>query len=98
MGRRDRARLLSRPLRAAGPRVRFKTRSLVAPAPRAAMPDYLVQGSFYARRGYWQPFTKRHEAPSEAVATEWALSEIGGCHGVKRHRIRIEKVTVAPAA
>ncbi len=59
------------------------------------MPLYTVRGSFYARRGFWQSFAKEHEAPSEAVATEWALSEIGGCHRVKRHRIRIDSVSVA---
>jgi ribosomal protein L20A (L18A) len=62
------------------------------------MPLYTVRGSFYARRGYWQSFAKEHEAPSEAVATEWALSEIGGCHGVKRQRIRIDTVKVASPA
>ncbi len=62
------------------------------------MPVYTVHGSFYARRGYWQPFTKEHEAPSEAVAREWAFSEIGGCHGVNRHRIRIDSVSEAASA
>lgn len=57
------------------------------------MPLYTVVGSFYARRGYWQAFTKRHEADSEATAREWAVSEIGGCHHVKRHQIRIDSVT-----
>lgn len=56
------------------------------------MPAFKVHGSFYARRGYWQPFTKVHEAQSAAVAREWALSEIGGCHHVKRWQIRIDSV------
>ena len=54
---------------------------------------FTVTGSFYARRGYWQVFTKRHEAESEAMAREWTVSEIGGCHHVKRHQIRIDSVT-----
>jgi ribosomal protein L20A (L18A) len=65
------------------------------------VPTFSVTGSFYARRGYWQTFTKQHEADSREIALHWALSEIGGCHNVKRHLIRIESVaeiTVAPAA
>ncbi|MGB6501035.1 MAG: 50S ribosomal protein L18Ae [Thermoplasmata archaeon] len=62
------------------------------------MPLFRVTGSFYARRGFWQPFTKEHEADTEATAREWALSEIGGCHGVKRHEIRVDTVTAGPAA
>jgi ribosomal protein L20A (L18A) len=56
------------------------------------LPQYLVAGSFLARRGYWQTFTKEHDAPSPEVAREWAYSEIGGCHGVKRRHIRIASV------
>jgi len=62
------------------------------------MPTFTVTGTFYARRGYWQPFAKRHEADSANLAREWALSEIGGCHHVKRHEIRIESVAEAPEA
>jgi ribosomal protein L20A (L18A) len=62
------------------------------------MPIYTVTGSFYARRGYWQGFTKRHDAETPETAREWALSEIGGCHRVKRHEIRIESVVEATAA
>jgi ribosomal protein L20A (L18A) len=65
------------------------------------VPTYSVRGSFYARRGYWQGFTKQHDADTEAIALHWALSEIGGCHNVKRHLIRIEsvaEVTATPAA
>ncbi len=61
------------------------------------MPQFVVVGSFLARRGYWQPFSKLHEADSPATAREWALSEIGGCHHVKRQLIRIESVSPAPA-
>lgn len=62
------------------------------------MPTWTVHGSFLARRGYWQAFTKEHEADSGESAREWTLSEIGGCHGVKRHAIRIDSVTQAPGA
>ena len=62
------------------------------------MPAFKVEGSFYARRGYWQPFTKVHEATSAELAREWALSEIGGCHHVRRSRIRIDSVSEVPAA
>jgi ribosomal protein L20A (L18A) len=56
------------------------------------MPNWTVEGTFYARRGFWQRFSKHCEAASGEIAREWALSEIGGCHGVKRHQIRIETV------
>jgi len=62
------------------------------------MPHFRVQGTFYARRGYWQEFTKVHDAESAELAREWALSEIGGCHHVKRHQIRIASVAEVPAA
>jgi len=62
------------------------------------MPIYTVTGAFYARRGYWQAFTKRHDADTPETAREWALSEIGGCHRVKRHEIRIDSVAPAAAA
>lgn len=61
------------------------------------VPLFTVRGTFNARRGYWQPFSKTHEADSGERAREWALSEIGGCHHVKRHQIRIESVTEVPA-
>jgi ribosomal protein L20A (L18A) len=56
------------------------------------MPTWTVQGSFYARRNYWQPFRKECEADTDAAAREWALSEIGSCHHVKRHEIRIDHI------
>ena len=62
------------------------------------MPMWTVHGSFLARRGYWQPFTKEHDADSGESAREWTLSEIGGCHGVQRHQIRIDSVTQASKA
>jgi len=57
------------------------------------MPNWSVTGTFLARRWDWQKFVKECEAPSADQAREWALSEIGGCHGVKRTRIRITAVT-----
>jgi ribosomal protein L20A (L18A) len=71
------------------------------PGGRAAeviVPTFQVRGSFYARRDYWQTFTKQHEADTRETAIHWALSEIGGCHNVKRHLIRIESVTELPPA
>jgi ribosomal protein L20A (L18A) len=65
------------------------------PAEGTGVPEFTVEGAFYARRGYWQPFQKVHDAPSSEAAREWALSEIGGCHHVKRHQIRID--TIGPA-
>lgn len=62
------------------------------------MAVYRVEGAFYARRNYWQPFAKQHEADTPETAREWALSEIGGCHGVKRQHIRITSVAELPAA
>ena len=57
------------------------------------MPSWTVHGWFYARRGYWQSFAKACDAPTPEAAREWILSEIGGCHHVKRHQIRIADVT-----
>jgi ribosomal protein L20A (L18A) len=57
------------------------------------MARWAVSGTFLARRYDWQPFTKSCDAPNSDQAREWALSEIGGCHGVKRTRIRIASVT-----
>ena len=62
------------------------------------MTVFIVQGTFYARRGYWQAFSKQHDADSAEIAREWALSEIGGCHAVKRHQIRITSIGEAPTA
>lgn len=62
------------------------------------MPAFVVAGKFYARRGDWQPFRKQHDADSADQAREWALSEIGGCHHVKRHLIKIDSVEPAEAS
>jgi ribosomal protein L20A (L18A) len=67
-------------------------------SPGRPMPKWTVQGSFYARRGYWQPFHKECEAATDAAAREWILSEIGSCHHVKRREIRIDAVAPAPSA
>jgi ribosomal protein L20A (L18A) len=61
------------------------------------MPHWTVTGEFLARRASWQPFSKTCDAPNAAQAREWALSEIGGCHGVRRGLIRIASVTEAAA-
>ena len=52
-------------------------------------------GASIPRRGDWQPLRKQHEADSPEQAREWALSEIGGCHHVKRALIKIDSVTPA---
>ncbi len=59
------------------------------------MKRWSVHGSFLARRATWQTFTKSCEAPSAAQAKEWVLSEIGGCHHVRRSLIRVESVSEA---
>ncbi|HTT35362.1 MAG TPA: 50S ribosomal protein L18Ae [Thermoplasmata archaeon] len=58
----------------------------------AATKRWRVSGEFLARRATWQPFAKECDASSAAAAREWALSQIGGCHGVRRARIRIGEV------
>jgi ribosomal protein L20A (L18A) len=60
------------------------------------MPEWNVEGSYLARRGYWQVFRKRLEAASAEAAQERALSQLGGSHGVGRHLVKIESVTEAP--
>lgn len=59
------------------------------------MSSWTIHGTFYARRGYWQAFSKVCDAPSKEAAQEWALSEIGGCHHVKRHQVRIDDIVGA---
>ena len=61
------------------------------------MPRWTVTGSFQARRATWQRFAKTCNAETPEQAREWALSEIGGCHGVGRRLIRIESVAEAAA-
>ena len=56
------------------------------------MPHWTVTGTFLARRDDGQRFRKTCEAPSADQAKEWAYSEIGGCHGVKRQLIRVASV------
>jgi ribosomal protein L20A (L18A) len=61
------------------------------------MAHWQVSGTYLARRADWQSFTKVCEATSAEQAQEWALSEIGGCHGVKRSLIRITATSEVPA-
>jgi ribosomal protein L20A (L18A) len=61
------------------------------------MSKWKIQGSFYARRDYWQRFSKECDAATAEAAREWALSEIGSCHHVKRHQIRIDQLSAAEA-
>ena len=61
------------------------------------MGRYSVSGSYLARRGFWQTFTKQLEAADAAGARERAVSQLGGCHGVARKLIRIESVDELPA-
>jgi ribosomal protein L20A (L18A) len=56
------------------------------------MSEWIVRGSFLARRSYWQGFTKSCAAADEKAARETVLSLIGSCHGVKRGNIRIDEV------
>ncbi len=72
--------------------------SRVAAPGGVPLPLYRVVGTFLARRGYWQPFTKEHDAPTPETAREWAYSEIGGCHGVPRRQIRIDAIVESPRA
>ena len=53
---------------------------------------FAVKGRFFARRGYWQTFTKHLEATDENGAKEAAFSSIGGSHHVARHLVTIEAV------
>lgn len=62
------------------------------------MPSWTVRGAYYARRGYWQTFTHVFDAASGEAATERAFSHLGGCHGVKRHQVRIDQVEVRSTA
>jgi len=57
------------------------------------MSQFTVSGSYLARRGYWQNFTKTLEAVDPAGARERAFSQVGGSHHVSRQYIRIATVT-----
>lgn len=70
-----------------------KNRARVGGRSAFFMTEWSVVGTFLARRGDWQSFSKHCDAPTAALAREWALSEIGGCHGVKRSQVRIATVT-----
>ncbi|MCI4331118.1 MAG: 50S ribosomal protein L18a [Thermoplasmata archaeon] len=59
------------------------------------MAQFTVTGSFLARRDYWQTFQKTCEAHDADGAREWAFSEIGGCHRVKRGLVHIDSVAEA---
>lgn len=59
------------------------------------MGEWKVSGAFLARRHYWQSFHKTCEAADAGAAREWAFSQIGGCHRVRRVQIRIDTVTEA---
>ncbi|MCI4348783.1 MAG: 50S ribosomal protein L18a [Thermoplasmata archaeon] len=61
------------------------------------MAQWTVSGRFLARRNDWQKFTKTCDAASAAQAREWILSEIGGCHHVRRSLIRLDSVAEAAA-
>jgi ribosomal protein L20A (L18A) len=52
----------------------------------------MVTGTYLARRGCWQSFTKQFEATNEAGARERALSEVGSSHHVKRSLVRLSSV------
>ena len=58
------------------------------------MSEFRVTGRFAARGG-WQSFEKRLEAPNADVAREYALSEFGSKHNLKRTQVDIEEVTAA---
>ena len=57
-----------------------------------AKSQWTVTGRYLARRGFWQPFTKRCEAEKAEEARERVLSQIGGNHHVPRFQVRIDKV------
>lgn len=61
------------------------------------MADWSVEGSFLARRGYWQTFTLHLTAEGADAAREKAFSRIGGCHGVGRWSVHIDTVSEGSA-
>ena len=62
-----------------------------------SMPHWAISGRFLARRDDWQKFRKTCEAPTAAQAREWVLSEIGGCHHVRRTLIKVDEVAEVPS-
>lgn len=55
------------------------------------MGQYTVSGRFQAREG-WQEFSTSIEATNENVAEEYAYSEFGSKHGLKRTQVEIDGV------
>jgi ribosomal protein L20A (L18A) len=73
--------------------------SVARPEPRrtAVMPSWEVSGRYLAARARWQSFAITVEAATAAQAREWILSEIGGCHHVRRSLIQVSQVQALPA-
>ena len=55
------------------------------------MSQFTVSGRFQSREG-WRSFSKEVTAPNERVAREYAFSQFGSEHGLKRPQIRIDGV------
>ena len=55
------------------------------------MSEFTVSGKWQARDG-WQEFEKTIEADNEDVAEEYAYTEFGSKHGLKRTQVEIEEV------
>ncbi len=55
------------------------------------MSEFTVSGQYRNRDGY-APFETTIEAENENVAREYALSQLGSRHGVKRTEIDLEEV------
>lgn len=51
-----------------------------------------AKGKFRTAKKWWQPFTKKVEAPNEKMAIEKVYSLIGSNHKVKRNLIKIENI------
>jgi len=55
------------------------------------MSEFTVTGRWQARDG-WETFEKGIEAENEDVAVEYAYTEFGSKHGLKRTQVEIEEV------
>jgi large subunit ribosomal protein LX len=58
------------------------------------MSQFVVSGRFQDRIGH-RTFEKELEAPNENVAEEYALSQLGSEHGLKRTQVEISEVRAA---
>lgn len=63
----------------------------------AKMAKFVIKGKMNTGFG-WENFRKNIEAEEKEQALDRTFCMLGGCHGLKRNRIKIESVTIEEPA